>query len=196
MAGSRFSERPKPNRLRGLIGGTGGGTVSSMPFFSEAPGGRLTRSMTDVVETNTGSPMSALTIDFLRSVPTLTMGGGLASGLKAALSGVPGLDAGGVFAAEAAGRGEAWARNEGLGPPGEGRGDTGSPGECWGRPPGDRRAAGLLVLPFPIWIGLRCFLLLLRDLDLLLWSGDDPSAGTGWVAFTENPGIEGDELGG
>jgi hypothetical protein len=58
----------------GLIGGTGGVTNGSDPFFSDAPAGRLIVSMTDVVDRNTGSEISDLAIDFLRSMPCLMVG--------------------------------------------------------------------------------------------------------------------------
>jgi hypothetical protein len=58
----------------GLIGGTGGGTKGSAPFLREAPGGRSTVSMMDVVDTKTGSEISLLAIDFLRNTPCLTKG--------------------------------------------------------------------------------------------------------------------------
>ena len=70
-----LSERPNPKRrLIGLIGGTGGGAYGSEPFFSDAPAGRLTVSMTDVVDKKTGSEISDLAIDFLRSTPCLMFG--------------------------------------------------------------------------------------------------------------------------
>ena len=68
-SGPSVADRPKPKRRRiGLIGGTGGG-ADSIPFFRDAPGGRSTVSMTDVVDKKIGSEMSALATDFLRSVP-------------------------------------------------------------------------------------------------------------------------------
>lgn len=101
-----LSERPKPKRRRiGLIGGTGGGTNGSEPFFNDAPAGRLTVSMTDVVERNTGSEISDLAIDFLRNIPCLIIGC-TAPGLKAAAFGVVGFEAGGVGVAEKGGTGE------------------------------------------------------------------------------------------
>jgi hypothetical protein len=70
-----LSERPKPKRrLIGLIGGTGGGTYGSEPFFRDAPAGRLTVSMTEVVERKTGSEISDLAMDFLRNIPCLISG--------------------------------------------------------------------------------------------------------------------------
>jgi hypothetical protein len=48
-----------------LIGGTGGGG-GSIPFLSDAPGGRSTVSITEVADMNTGSDISDFAIDFLR----------------------------------------------------------------------------------------------------------------------------------
>lgn len=70
------SERPKPKRRRiGLIGGKGGGT-SPMPFLREAPAGSSMVSTTDVEETNLGSEMRDLAIDFLRSGGAVRRGRG------------------------------------------------------------------------------------------------------------------------
>jgi hypothetical protein len=100
------SGRPKPNRrLMGLIGGTGGATKGSAPFLREAPGGRSTVSMTEVVDTNTGSDISLLAIDFLRSWPCLTKGCA-ELGVKAAAFGVVGFDVGGVGLEENGGTGD------------------------------------------------------------------------------------------
>lgn len=128
-----------------------------MPFFKEAPGGRLTVSMTEVVDTNTGSEMSDFAIDFFLSMPCLIMGC-TALGLKAAVFGVVGLDTGGVWFADRGGSGEGcgeWALMFGLvKPPGEGLGDTGSPGEnlaCGIPSRGDTVPGGA-----PVWIGCRC----------------------------------------
>jgi hypothetical protein len=87
------AERPKPKRFRmGLIGGTGGASCS-LPFFNEAPAGRLTVSIVDVDDMNTGSDMSLFAIDFFRSIPCL---GCIVLGLNAAALGVDGLETGGV----------------------------------------------------------------------------------------------------
>lgn len=101
-----LSERPKPKRrLIGLIGGTGGGTCGSDPFFNDAPAGKLTVSMTDVVERKTGSEISDLAIDFLRNMPC-RIGGCAAVALKAAAFGVVGFEVGGVGVAENGGTGD------------------------------------------------------------------------------------------
>jgi hypothetical protein len=98
-------DRPKPKRFRmGLIGGTGGASYS-IPFFKDAPAGRFTVSMTDVVDTKTGSEMSDFATDFLRSIPCLSIGW-MALGLKAAVLGVAGLETGGVWFAENGGFGD------------------------------------------------------------------------------------------
>jgi hypothetical protein len=78
-----------------------------MPFWREAPAGRLTVSMTEVVEINTGSEISDFATDFLRSGPAFAIGGGVALGLKAGAIGVPGLETGGVLEEESGGTGEA-----------------------------------------------------------------------------------------
>jgi len=146
----------------GLIGGTGGGSAVSEPFFSDAPGGRLTVSMTEVVDTNTGSEMSDFAIDFFRSVPTLAMGCGAALGLKAGATGVDAPETGGVLLADSGGIGDIWGRKAakpGLGPPGDGRGETGRPlAAMFGlglMGPGDRR--GDPLGPLPVRRGWRCF---------------------------------------
>jgi|TARA_R110002003_G_scaffold113_3_gene9835 hypothetical protein len=87
-----------------LIGGTGG-AAGSIPFFKDAPGGRLTVSITEVVDRKTGSEMSDFAMDFLRSMPCRTIGC-TALGLKAAAFGVVGLETGGVWFAENGGIGE------------------------------------------------------------------------------------------
>ena len=105
MAGSTMSFRPDVKRLRmGLRGGSGG--ALSMPFLREAPAGRLTVSMTEVVEMKTGSDISDLAIDFFRSGPAFAMGWGAALGLNAGITGVPGFETGGVLLAENGGTGE------------------------------------------------------------------------------------------
>jgi len=91
---------------------------------------KLMVSITEVVETNRGSPMSAFAIDFLRSVPVFTVGAG--TGPLGMMVGVPGFETGGVLLVENGGTGEPCGRKAfmpGLGPPGEGRGETGRPGE-------------------------------------------------------------------
>jgi hypothetical protein len=113
----------------GLIGGTGGVSYS-IPFLSDAPAGRLTVSITDVVDKNTGSEISDFATDFFRSIPCLIIGW-MALGLKAAVFGVVGLETGGVWLAEKEGSGDGSAL---LKPPGEGRGEMGIPGEYLGRP--------------------------------------------------------------
>jgi len=88
-----FSGRPNPKRFRiGLIGGTGGAALSA-PFFKDAPGGRLTKSMEDVVDKKTGSEISDFATDFFRSIPCR---GCTVLGLKAAELGVVGFETGGV----------------------------------------------------------------------------------------------------
>jgi hypothetical protein len=77
----------------GLIGGTGG-ALCSCPFFKDAPAGRLIVSITEVVETKTGSEISDFAIDFLRNIPCLE--GCTMLGLKATVFGVVGLETGGV----------------------------------------------------------------------------------------------------
>jgi hypothetical protein len=76
-----------------------------MPFFNDAPGGRLTVSMTEVVETKTGSEMSDFAIDFFLKTPCLIIGCTVL-GLKAAVFGVVGFDTGGVWLAENGGTGD------------------------------------------------------------------------------------------
>jgi hypothetical protein len=88
----------------GLIGGTGGASGSA-PFFSDAPAGRLTVSMTDVVDRKTGSEMSDFAIDFFLSIPCRIMGC-MVLGLKAVALGVEGLETGGVWFAEKGGMGD------------------------------------------------------------------------------------------
>ena len=116
----------------GLMGGTGGGV--SVPFLKEAPVGRLMVSMTEVVDRKMGSDISALLMDFFRSVPVEGMMAPAPTFvLKAAATGVEVPETGGVLLAENGGIGEPLGRNAfilGLGAPGEGRGETGSPGEC------------------------------------------------------------------
>ena len=125
------------------MGGRGGG--ASIPFFSDAPGGRSTVSMTEVAEINTGSEISDFTIDFLR-VPAFVSACVFA--LNVDTTGVEAAEMGGVALAEKGGIGEGRLRKAlklGLGAPGDGRGDTGSPGENDGLEPlaaGDRRAPG------------------------------------------------------
>lgn len=69
--GGSVSALPKANRfLRGLIGGTGG---ASMPFRSEAPGGRSMVSTTEVVEIKTGSPISDFLTDIFRGRPAFML---------------------------------------------------------------------------------------------------------------------------
>jgi len=133
-----------------------------MPFLSEAPGGKLTVSTTDVVETNIGSDISDLAIDFFRRVPTFGIGGGTAFGLNLVAIGVPGFDTGGVLLAEKGIRGEGWgwkALKLGLWPPGDGRGETGRPGDIceMPTPPGERRGVDPLLTPFAVWSGCKCF---------------------------------------
>jgi hypothetical protein len=122
--------RPKPKRFRmGLIGGTGGASCSA-PFFNEAPAGRLTVSIVDVDDMNTGSDISLFAIDFFRSMPCL---GCIVLGLNAAALGVEGLETGGVWFAENGGTGDGRAL---LKPPGDGRGEIGRPrrGEALAEP--------------------------------------------------------------
>jgi hypothetical protein len=88
----------------GLIGGTGGVSYS-IPFFNDAPAGKFTVSITEVVDKKTGSEMSDFAIDFFRSIPCLIIGW-MALGLKAAVFGVVGLEIGGVLVAEKAGSGD------------------------------------------------------------------------------------------
>jgi hypothetical protein len=88
----------------GLMGGTGGASFS-IPFFREAPAGRLIVSMEDVVDKNTGSEISDFAIDFFRSIPVL-VNGCTVLGLKAAVLGVVGFDTGGVWLAENGGSGD------------------------------------------------------------------------------------------
>lgn len=115
----------------GLIGGTGGG--ASVPFLKDAPFGRLIVSMTEVVDKKMGSDISALLMDFLRRVPVEgIMAPAPTLVLKAAATGVEVPETGGVLLAEKGGIGEPLGRNAfilGLGAPGEGRGEAGSPGE-------------------------------------------------------------------
>jgi hypothetical protein len=143
----------------GLIGGRGG---ASLPFLREAPGGRLTVSMTEVVDRKIGSEISAFAIDFFRSVPVLgIMAAAPALALKLGAIGVVVPETGGVWFAEKGGTGEGWPRKLlmlGLGAPGDGRGDTGRPGEIMGLglfAAGDRR--GIPVGgPWLVWMGCRC----------------------------------------
>jgi hypothetical protein len=84
------------------MGGTGG-ALCSIPFFKDAPAGRFTVSMTDVVDRKTGSDMSDLATDFFLSMPCLIC---MVPGLKAAALGVVGLETGGVWFAENGGIGD------------------------------------------------------------------------------------------
>lgn len=77
----------------------------SEPFISAASG-RLTVSMTDVVDKNTGSEISDFATDFLRNIPCLIRGCTVL-GLKPGAFGVVGFEAGGVWLAENEGTGEA-----------------------------------------------------------------------------------------
>lgn len=104
--------------------------MCSIPFLSDAPGGKLTVSMTDVVDKKTGSEMSDFATDFFRSMPCLIMGWTVL-GLKAAALGVVGFETGGVWFAEKGGIGDVKAL---LKPPGDGRGEIGRPGEYLGSP--------------------------------------------------------------
>lgn len=105
MAGSSVGCRPNPKRrLIGLIGGTGGGC--SIPFFNDAPAGRLIVSITEVVERKMGSEMSAFAMDFFRSVPVLGIIAP-APALNEGSTGVEVPETGGVFAAEYGGTGDA-----------------------------------------------------------------------------------------
>lgn len=62
--------RPKPKRLRrGLKAGTGG--TSSIPFMRDAPAGKSTVSMTEVVDMSLGSDISVFLMDILRFVDFL-----------------------------------------------------------------------------------------------------------------------------
>jgi hypothetical protein len=88
-----------------LIGGTGGASFS-IPFFREAPAGRLIVSMEEVVERNTGSEISDFAIDFFRRTPVL-VNGCTVLGLKAVTLGVVGFETGGVWLAENGGTGDA-----------------------------------------------------------------------------------------
>ena len=81
----------------------------SCPFLSDAPGGRLTVSMTEVVERKMGSEISAFAIDFLRSVPTLGLLAA-ASAVDAVEIGVDVPETGGVLCAENEWAGDAWGR--------------------------------------------------------------------------------------
>ena len=67
-----------------------------MPFFSDAPAGRLIVSITEVVDRKMGSDMSAFAMDFLRSVPALGMMAA-APVLNAGLTGVEVPETGGVL---------------------------------------------------------------------------------------------------
>lgn len=66
-----------------------------MPFFREAPAGRLMVSIEEVVERNTGSEISDFAMDFFRSTPVL-VNGCTVLGLNAAALGVVGFETGGV----------------------------------------------------------------------------------------------------
>lgn len=88
----------------GLIGGTGGAS-GSLPFLRDAPAGRSTKSITDVVDRKTGSEMSALATDFFRSTPCRVRGCTVL-GLKAVMLGVVGLETGGVWLVANGGMGE------------------------------------------------------------------------------------------
>jgi hypothetical protein len=91
------------------MGGTGGAS-KSLPFLREAPGGRSIVSITEVVEINTGSEMSALAIDFFRKTPCLFIGCtvlGLKAGALGVVGfGVVGFDTGGVWLLANGGIGE------------------------------------------------------------------------------------------
>src|ERR1700761_538431 len=99
-----ISFRPKPKRFRrGLIGGTGGAS-SSMPLLKEAPEGRSTVSMTEVVEISFGSDISDFLIDCFRmpgfrrdgidaTVLVLLFGKEVITGVDAAEIGGVGFDA-------------------------------------------------------------------------------------------------------
>jgi hypothetical protein len=143
----------------GLIGGSGGGV--SVPFFKDAPAGKLMVSITEVVERNMGSDISALLIDFFRKVPVVGMMAA-APELNTGATGVEAPETGGVFFAENGGTGDGWGRNEftlGLGAPGDGRGDAGRPGENWcigGVAPGVKRGDIPLDEPWPVCMGWRC----------------------------------------
>jgi hypothetical protein len=76
-----------------------------MPFLRDAPAGRLTVSMTDVVDRKTGSEISDLATDFFRST-FCRVRGWTVLGLKAAALGVAGFDTGGVWLAEKGGIGD------------------------------------------------------------------------------------------
>lgn len=66
-SGASKSPRPNPNRFRrGLNAGTGG--TSFIPFIKDAPAGRSTVSMTDVVEISLGSEISVFLMDIFRCV--------------------------------------------------------------------------------------------------------------------------------
>lgn len=142
------SERPKPKRRRmGLIGGTGGG-ASSMPFFKEAPAGSSMVSTTEVEETNMGSEMIDLAMDFLRSggtAPAERRGGGgdaiageewFACAAKAAafadIGAMPGL----------------WPAD--LLPGGMGERPGAKPGETWGVGPADAGEMRDIPLAIPV----------------------------------------------
>ena len=114
-----------------MVGGTGGASFS-IPFFREAPAGRLIVSIEDVVERKTGSEISDFAIDFFRSTPVL-VNGCTVLGLKAVVLGVVGFETGGVWLAENGGTGEVGCEKALalplLKPPGDGRGEIGIPGE-------------------------------------------------------------------
>jgi hypothetical protein len=144
-----------------LIGGSGGG--SSLPFFKDAPAGKLTVSITEVVDKNMGSEISALLMDFFRSVPLVGMIAAAPVWNTGAI-GVEAPDTGGVFLAEVGGIGDGCARKEftlGLAAPGDGRGDAGRPGENWciGVVPGVKRGEVPFEAPWPgpVCMGCRCF---------------------------------------
>jgi hypothetical protein len=108
--------------------------------------------MTEVVDTNTGSDISLLAIDFLRSWPCLTKGCA-ELGVKAAAFGVVGFDVGGVGLEENGGTGDGWELNVPLPiplePPGDGRGEGGYLEFSDGTGSGGWEV--------PVWMGWRCF---------------------------------------
>ena len=83
------------------MGGKGGG--ASIPFLSEAPGGRSTVSMTEVAEMNIGSEISDFTMDFLRTPSLVAVG---FAALNVETTGVDEAEIGGVAFAENGGTGD------------------------------------------------------------------------------------------
>jgi len=120
-------------RRSGFIAGRGGAEFwnSSIPFLSDAPVGKSTVSMTDVVDIRRGSPISDFWIDLLRDADrprfVIELGGGFEGKLWA--TGVELPDIGGVAILPLLANGTGEARAEEIpiaglrGKPGEGRGE-------------------------------------------------------------------------